>query len=138
MEGHELLAKMNKVQAPPDFEAGVLARLPAARAERSRARRAHLRYAFAGSAALVIVGFLIFSPATAPEKGDAVLTQAEQRALSAGPGMGGAIPASDRNRALPVYERMNYASELRDAQSQPRTVYILEQVSEVPSSEIIY
>jgi hypothetical protein len=138
MEGHELLAKMTKVRAPADFEAGVLARLPAARAERSRARQAHLRYAFAGSAALLLVGFLIFSPGKAPERADAVLTQAEQQALSAGPGKSGALSVSDRNRALPVYERMNYASELRDAQSQPRTVYILEQVSEVPSSEIIY
>jgi len=33
---------------------------------------------------------------------------------------------------------MDYASELRNAQSQPATVYILEQVSEIPSSEIIY
>jgi len=62
----------------------------------------------------------------------------DKPAAPAGPGKGGAYPAADRNRALPVYERMNYASELRDAQSQPRTVYILEQVSEVPSSEIIY
>jgi hypothetical protein len=138
MEGHELLAKMTKVRAPADFEAGVLARLPAARAERTRARQAHLRYAFAGTAALLLVGFLIFSPGRVPEREDAVLSQAEQQALSAGPGKGGAYPAADRSRALPVYERMNYASELRNAQSQPGTVYILEQVSEVPSSEIIY
>jgi hypothetical protein len=138
MEGHELLVKMTKVNAPADFEAGVLARLPTARAGRARARRAHLRYAFAGSAALVIVGFLIFSPPSVPEKKDAILSQAEQSALAAGPGNGGAVPSADRNLALPVFERMNYASELRNAQSQPRTVYILEQVSEVPSSEIIY
>jgi len=138
MEGHELLAKMTKVRAPADFEAGVLARLPAARAARSRARRVRLSYGFAGSAALVLVGFLLFSPSPAPEREDAVLTRAEQLALSAGPDKGAGIPVADRTRALPVYERMNYASELRDAQSEPRTVYILEQVSEVPSSEIIY
>jgi hypothetical protein len=138
MEGHELLVKMTKVRAPADFEAGVLARLPAARAERARARRAHLRYAFAGSAGLLLVGFLIFSPSKGPQRRDAELTLAEQQALTAGPGRGGAFPSADRTGALPVFERMNYASELRNAQSQPRTIYILEQVSEVPSSEIIY
>lgn len=138
MEGHELLVKMTKVRAPEDFEAGVLSRLPAARAERARARRAQLRYAFAGSAALVLIGFLVFSPSKGPERQDAVLSQAEQLALSAGSEKGGGFPVADRTRALPVYERMNYESELRDAQSQPRTIYILEQVSEVPSSEIIY
>jgi hypothetical protein len=138
MEGHEFLAKMIKVQAPAGFEAGVLARLPAARTERlAEARGARLRYAFAGSAALVLVGFLVFSPSgTGPVKQDAVLTFAEREALSATPGKGGGN--ADRGRVVPVYERMNYAAELRNAQSQPEAVYILEQVSEVPSSEIIF
>jgi hypothetical protein len=134
MEGHELLPKMIKVQAPDGFEAGVLARLPSARTERTRARRARFRYAFAGSAALVLVGFFLFRPATVMEPEDAILTQAERQALTATPGEG----PGGRNRILPVYERMNYASELRNAQSQPGAVYILEQVSEVPSSGIIY
>jgi hypothetical protein len=137
MEGHELFAKLTKVQAPAGFEAGVLARLPAAREERrAEARRARWRYAFAGSAALALTGFLLFSPSPIPEKQDAVLTFAEREALTAAPGKGGS--GADRGRIIPVFERMNYASELRNAQSRPETVYILEQVSEVPSSEIIY
>ncbi len=135
MEGHELLAKMTRVQAPPGFEAAVLAKLPSARAERARARRANYRYAFAGSAALVLVGILMFGP-SGLEKKDAVLTFAERKALTAAPGKG--VRPADRGGIVPVYERMNYASELRNAQSQPGTVYILEQVSEIPSSEIIY
>ena len=134
MEGHELLVKMNKAKAPEGFEAGVFAKLPAARAERARARRAQFRYAFAGSAALLIAGFFLFYPGRVEE--DTVLTFAESRALTATPGKGGL--SADRGRFLPVYERMDYASELRNAQSQPATVYILEQVSEIPSSEIIY
>ncbi len=124
MEGHDLLAKMNKVQAPAGFEQAVLAKLPAARVERARTRRAHYRYAFAGSAALVLVGFFLFYYPAHTEK-DTVLTFAEKQALTAG-------------RFVPVFERMDYASEFRNAQSRPGTVYILEQVSEVPSSEIIY
>jgi len=137
MEGHELLTKMAKVGAPADFEEKVLARLPAARLERTRkARRGVYRYAFAGSAALVLVGFLVFRPGPVPR--DAVLTYAERQALIATPGSGSGS-SSDRSRFVPVYETMDYASELRNVpSSRPATVYILEQVSEVPSSEIIY
>lgn len=123
MEGHELLAKVTKVRAPEGFEDGVLARLPSARRERARARRAAWRYAFAGSAALVLVGFFLFNPALTDR--DTVLTYADRAVLAATP-------------SVPVYERMDYAAEFRNAQHQPRTVYILEQVSETASSEIIY
>jgi hypothetical protein len=130
MEGHEQLAKMIKVRAPAGFEGAVLARLPAARRERQRARRALYRYAFAGSAALVLAGFLVFGPATFEK--DTVLTYAEREALSATPGQG------SRSRIVPVYETVDYTSEFRNVRSQPPTVYILEQVSESRPSEIIY
>jgi len=137
MEGHEQLAKMIKVRAPEGFEGTVLARLPAARRERQRARRAVYRYAFAGSAALVLVGFLIFNPTY--REPDTVLTYAEREALSATPGQGkGGLSAASRSRIVPVFETMDYASEFRNVRSQPPTVYILEQVSESRPSEIIY
>ncbi|HMA55085.1 MAG TPA: hypothetical protein VKT17_11505 [Acidobacteriota bacterium] len=135
MEGHDLFARMTKVEAPAGFEERVLAGLPAAREKRARARRSAARYAFAGSAALVLAGFFLFRPSL-PEK-DAVLTVAERQALTAAPGKGTGGSA-DRRRLVPVYETMDYASEFRNAQSQPATIYILEQVSEIPSSEIIY
>ena len=133
MEGHELLRRLTRVGAPAGFEEAVLAKLPAARRERRQARRARFVYAFAGSAALVLAAVLLFNPA-APEK-DAVLTYAEREALAAGAGKGARAVAP---RTVPVYEAMDYASEFRNAQPQPATVYILEQVSEIPSSEIIY
>ncbi|HUT08432.1 MAG TPA: hypothetical protein VMY15_06275 [Candidatus Latescibacteria bacterium] len=122
MEGLELLARMNRVTAPAGFEEGVLAKLAAARKERARIRRANFRYAFAGSAALVLVGFFLLNPS---------LFQKEQILTFAGRETP-AVPS------IPVFETMDYASEFRNAQSQPRTVYILEQVSESVSSEIIY
>ena len=122
MEGHELLAKMTRVQAPPGFEETVLTKLPAARKERARIRRANFRYAFAGSAALVLVGFVLLNPSFFQK--ELPMTFAEREALT--------VPS------IPVFETMDYASEFRNAQSQPRTVYILEQVSESVSSEIIY
>ena len=87
MERHELFAGVNRVKAPAGFEAGVLAKLPAARKERARARRAMTyRYAFAGSAALVLAGFLFFNP-SGVDKGT-VLSYAEREALSATPETG--------------------------------------------------
>jgi hypothetical protein len=139
MEGHEQLAKMTRVRAPEGFEGTVLAKLPSARQERVRARsrRAVYRYAFAGSAALLLIGFLVFNPAS--REPDTVLTYAERQALSATPGLGKGSPsAASRSGYVPVYETMDYSSEFRNVQPQPRTVYILEQVSESVSSEIIY
>lgn len=132
MEGHEQLAKMTRVRAPEGFEGTVLSKLPAAREERvrARARRAVYRYAFAGSAALLLIGFLVFGPSS--REPETVLTYAEREALSATP------DGRAQYRVLPVYETMDYTSEFRNVQSQPRTVYILEQVSESASSEIIY
>ena len=130
MEGHEQLAKMIKAHAPAGFEGAVLARLPDARRERERARRALYRYAFAGSAALVLAGFLVFGPVTFEK--DTVLTYAEREALSATPEQG------SRSRIVPVFETVDYASEFRNVRSQPPTVYILEQVSDSRSSELIY
>ncbi len=136
MEGHELLAKVNRVRAPEGFEASVLGRLPAARRERARARRTALyRYAFAGTAALVLAGFLVFAPGSGEK--DAVLTSAERQFLTASPGLDGE-GAPERSRVVPVYEAMDYASEFRNVRPQPRTVYILEQVSDAVRSEIIY
>ncbi len=135
MEGHELLVKMTKVEAPAGFEEGVLARLPAVRAERARSRRrAFAGTAFAGSAALILVAVLVFGPSRPDEAG--VLTYAEREALSATPGRGARAAAG--SRLVPVYETMDYASEYRNARPQPQTVYILEQVSETVPSEIIY
>ncbi len=136
MEGHELLARLTKVKAPEAFEASVLERLPAARAERARARRsATVRYAFAGAAGLLLVGFLVFAPS--PREPETVLTSAERLALTATPDFGRGGDAS-RSPVLPVYESMDYASEFRSVQPQARTVYILEQVSDSVRSEIIY
>ena len=136
MEGHDHLAKMNTVTAPAGFEEEVLRRLPAARRERERARRVHYRLALAGSSALVIVGFLLFNPSLLDK--EPVLTYAEREALTADPEKGARVPSADRSLFVPVYETMDYASEFRSARPRHETVYILEQVSEIASSEIIY
>jgi hypothetical protein len=118
MEGHELLEKMNRVKAPADFDERVFLKIGQARQARVR-RRAVFRYAFAGSAAVFLIGFVLFSG-----------SHLDRRAMLA------------RDRAartyLPVMETADYSKEFRNASYQPQTVYILEQVSEVRPSEIKY
>ena len=139
MEGHEeLLSKLNRVKAPADFEERVFRKLGEARRARTR-RRAALRYALAGSAAVLLVGFVLFNQSFVPRRpamSYAALGKAEPQARAA------AYPASALKDAsasyLPVLETVDYSSEMRNASHQPRTVYILEQVSEVRPSEIKY
>jgi len=138
MEGHELLTKVNRVKAPLDFEDGVLARLVVARRARAR-RQAAFRYGFAGSAAVLLVGFmLLYHPIAGRRTGLTVADRGRPetavRQLSFAPA---ARDASERID-IPVLETVDYSSEFRSASHQPRTVYILEQVSEVRPSEIKY
>ncbi len=144
MEGHELLGKVNRVKAPPDFEDRVLARVGEERRARVR-RQAIFRYSFAGSAAVLIVGFiLIYNPFVRSVR----RAGPSLAAGNAGKGETMARPASFRMKAgdqgarttsyLPVLETVDYSSEFRSASYEPRTVYILEQVSEVRPSEIKY
>ncbi|MCK7479546.1 MAG: hypothetical protein M0C28_21035 [Candidatus Moduliflexus flocculans] len=93
------------------------------------------RYAFAGSAAPRPGRLPPLQSAPGVDKG----TRPDLR--RAGSPLGHArqgAGARAGSRLVPVYETMDYASEYRNAHPQPRTVYILEQVSETVSSEIIY
>lgn len=141
MEGHEILGKMKKVGAPLDFEGRVFYRLREARKERFR-RRAFLRYALAGSAALFLVGYFMIDKGI-PQKG-AFPWFAGKEAAMAEKRLETQDPSSlwgreDAGRPfVPVLETMDYAAEFRRAFPEPRTVYILEQVSDVRSSGIIY
>lgn len=138
MEGHELLEKMNRVKAPSDFEERVFLKIGQARRSRIR-RRAVFRYAFAGSAAVLLIGFVLMN---APFKGERAALPAGRPGLSrsAVQQLSYSQPASARaaRRYLPVMETADYSKEFRNASYQPQTVYILEQVSEVRPSEIKY
>ena len=140
MEGHELLNRLARVKAPDAFEEGVFRKVGEARKARAR-RRAAFRYAFAGSAAVLVVGFMILNQRSV--KSQAPLSYASRaKAEAASPVRNAAYPVSSLRNAsssyLPVLETVNYSSEMRNASPQPRTVYILEQVSEVRPSEIKY
>lgn len=141
MEAHELLGKVNKVGAPPGFEGRVMAGIGQAKRARAR-RRAISRYAFAGSAAVLLVGFILLNPHAAGRrsglavagKGRAPVTAVRYAADVGSP----LLEAASTTAYLPVLETVDYSSEMRNASNQPRTVYILEQVSEDRATEIKY
>jgi len=138
MEGHELLEKMNRVKAPADFEERVFLKIGQARRARVR-RRAVFRYAFAGSAAVLLIGFVLFNGGVRDRRA-MLATGRPGPSGSAVQQLSYSQPAGARTARtyLPVMETADYSKEFRNASYQPQTVYILEQVSEVRPSEIKY
>ncbi len=141
MEGHDILGKMKKVGAPPDFDQRVFYRLREVRKERAR-RRAVVRYAFAGAAALFLAAFLIFDrgftrQGAFPWFASKRAAEAEQRFETKDPSAWWGREEAGRP-FVPVLETLDYGADVRRDSPEPRTVYILEQVSDVRTSGIIY
>jgi len=121
MEKHDVLEKLQRVQAPPDFEQRVFARLPLAKAE-SLKRRRNYRLAMAGVPAFALAALVLFNVLDL-RKGTLVET-AKTAGLSRP-----SVAASAE--VIPVMETMDYANEMRDLSYEPKTIYILEQVSDL-------
>jgi hypothetical protein len=125
MEEHNIFDRLERVGAPEGFEGRVLAEL-----SRRKKRRAHAlliyRYAFAGGAAVLLATFVLVN----------VLVLRKPAGVSvAGKGMASGPVATE---AVQVMETMDYSTEVHNASYEPRTVYILEQVSEASPQEITY
>jgi N-formylglutamate amidohydrolase len=125
MEEHNIFDRLERVGAPEGFEGRVLAEL-----SRRKKRRAHAlliyRYAFAGGAAVLLATFVLVN----------VLVLRKPAGVSvAGKGMASGLVATE---AVQVMETMDYSTEVHNASYEPRTVYILEQVSEASPQEITY
>jgi hypothetical protein len=124
MEERNFLEKMNRVAAPPGFERRVLAEL-ALRKERRRSSVRTWRFVYAGGAA-VFLAAVILAGVFVPDRTGGKDTVATARL------------AGRPSEAVPVMETLDYSSEYRNASLEPRTIYILEQVSEVSPREITY
>jgi len=138
--------RLTNVVAPEDFERGVLARLPQEKERRAKHAR-QVRFAYAGAAALVLVGFVVLgvprltergAPGLVAEKDAAALSRALGEARPIEARVRWAVPASASATVIPVLEMLDYGSEVRNLSDTGRTVYILEQISEGRPSEIKY
>ncbi len=132
MELNNLLKKIEIIEAPPDFEQKVLAELSLRKRKMARSMRLRLSIAGAFSAAtilLVVVGLFLL-----PQRRPDEIVSVERSVPSA-------IERQDQRRAreyIPIVEAVDYPGEIRTAQDQPPTIYILEHVSESTDTEIIY
>ena len=129
MEELNLLKKLGRVQAPPDFEQKVLARLSLRKRGEMRVRR--LRLSFAGAIGTMAVLLIIAGIVFIPQKGNLRYSGLEKDFS----------PEFQNNQGrlyIPITESVNYAGEIRGRSSEPRTIYILEQVSDTTDTNIKY
>ena len=125
MEGHNIFDRLERVGAPEGFEGRVLAELSRRKKRKAHARLIY-RYAFAGGAAVLLATFVLVNVLVLKQPGGVSV---------AGKGMASGPVATE---AVQVMETMDYSPEVLNASYEPRTVYILEQVSEASPQEITY
>ncbi len=124
MEVRDLFEKADRVAAPSGFERRVLTEL-ARRKDLRRSSRRTWRFAYAGGSAVLLAAVVL--------GGVFVLDRAGGKDPAA------AVRLAGRpSETIPVMETLDYSSEYRNASSEPRTIYILEQVSEASPREITY
>jgi hypothetical protein len=133
MEVTDLLKKLDKVQAPQDFEQKVLAQLSLRKRERIRVNR--FRFSLASAVSAVAVLILVFNIFILPQK--------EMQRIA---GLEGEIPAEfARSRTalgkadiIPILESVDYRGEISAQSPEPKTVYILEQVTDSTNTKVKY
>ncbi|MBN1224140.1 MAG: hypothetical protein JXB23_12910 [Candidatus Aminicenantes bacterium] len=132
MEIHDILKKIERVEAPHDFERRIMRELSVKKAGKAKTNRLRLSFAASVSAAavmLLVVG-LFFLPqrepvaATSLDKGG---TPLPRRGFQRGDGM-----------VVPIIEAVDYAGEFRRVSDQPPTIYILEHVSDSTDTKTRY
>jgi hypothetical protein len=135
MEDFEFLVRMDKVEAPPGFEQRVMARLQERKQKRTRVKR--LRYSLATAAASVAVIAMAVNFLYLPQRQASQMAEMAELEKKLDPIL---QPQHwDRFNTIPITERLNYSGEVRSVnRQQPRTIYILEQVSDRTDAKIIY
>jgi len=114
MEEYELLSKLKRVEAPPDFEDRVMAALDLRKRKHIRVKR--FSWTFAGACASAAAVIFMISFGVFPQK-------------SKSPNVAASIP---------VTESVNYSGEVQNLIRDRETIYILEHVSDSTDTRIIY
>ena len=133
MDELNLLEKLESVKAPPGFEQRVLTQLSLRKRKRVRVRNLSLSVAGAFSAALVL--FIVLNVFILPEKGPVGIADMAKKSMAP------AVEAEEmpaRRTTIPITEAVDYGEEVRSLSREPRTIYLLEQVSDEVSSTIKY
>lgn len=135
MEVTELLKKLEEMKAPPGFEHQLLTRLEMRKGKERRTRvlRLFLAGVFSASLVFLIVWSVLLLTGKGPVgfanlgKGFSVPAERVQMMERLEPGV-----------TIPITESVDYSGEVRRASQEPRTIYLLEQVSDTASPRITY
>ena len=132
MEIHDLLKKIERVEAPPHFEQRIMTELSSRKSERARKTRVGLTFAGAASAAvimLLVVGLFIL-----PQREPAEIMSLEKKST---PSLKRDVQLRE-GEVIPIIEAVDYAGEIRRMKDQPPTIYILEHVSDSTDTKTKY
>jgi len=130
-EEFDLLKKLEKVNAPPNFEQRVLSQLAL---RRKQLRTRHLRLSLAGAFSAAVVLLIVINIFIFPQIGllRSISLKKEGSVAFQPQGKKGI------REIIPIIEPVNYKNEIQTLSEKPTTIYILEQVSDETSSEINY
>jgi len=134
MDVPNLLKKLERVKAPPDFEQKIMAQLSSRK--RRKLRIKYLRLSLAGAFSAALVFFIAVNVFILPKKGTVEVADFEKGLAS--PPTFQRIEEPRRGETIPIIEAVDYAGEIESASREPQTIYILEQVSESTSTKIKY
>ncbi len=134
MDVPNLLKKLERVKAPPDFEQKILAQLSLRK--RRKLRIKYLRLSLAGAFSAALVFFMAVNVFILPKRGPLEVADLEKGLASPSTFQGRGEPR--KGETIPIIEAVDYAGEIQSASWEPQTIYILEQVSEVTSTKIKY
>lgn len=136
MEELNLLKKLERVNAPSDFEQKVMAQLSLRKGKVQRVR--YLRLSLAGAFSALIVFFVVLNflilPGKSPEEfaeRERVVPATFQRE------MGREMDLRQRS-VVPLIETVDYTGDIQTRSQDPPTVYLLEQVSDKTNRKIKY
>jgi len=132
MDELNLLKKLERVKAPPDFEQKLLAQVSLRKRKKLRVKYFRLSLVGAFSAALVF--FIVMNVFILPKKSPVEFADFEKGFSSAfqrGKGL-------RKRETIPIIEAVDYTGEIRTLSREPQTIYLLEQVFEGTSTEIKY
>ncbi len=132
MEELGLLKKLEKVKAPPNFEQKVMARVSLRKKSVGR-RPAALRLSLAGAFATLLIAFVLLNIFVLQKKAPVGVSDMKK----------GVPPAAEMvqsaaGRIVSVIETLDYSTEVRSRSNGAKTIYLLEQVSDTTSQEILY
>ncbi len=134
MDVPNLLKKLERVKAPPDFEQKIMAQLSLRKRRKRRIK--YLRPSLAGAFSAALVFFIAVNVFILPKKGPLEVADLEKGLASASTFQGGGEPRN--GETIAIIEAADYAGEIQSASWEPQAIYILEQVSDGTSTKIKY